>query len=47
MQLTYGLLEAFYGLGIVRIEMLGLWPVLVGIVVMLVFRIIYGKFGWW
>lgn len=47
MQLAYGLLETSYGLGIIKIEMLGLWPVVVGITVMLVFRIIYGKLGWW
>ncbi|MEM2890333.1 MAG: hypothetical protein QW358_03200 [Candidatus Hadarchaeum sp.] len=47
MQLTYGLLETAYGLGLVKIEVLGIWPIIVGIVTMLIFRIIYWRLGWW
>ncbi|MGC8817044.1 MAG: hypothetical protein ACP5PX_04465 [Candidatus Hadarchaeum sp.] len=47
MQLTYGLLETLYGLGIIKLEVLGLWPILVGIATMLVFRVIYWRLGWW
>jgi len=47
MQLTYGILEPMYGVGLVQIDLLSTWPVISGMVALIIFRIIYWKMGWW
>ena len=47
MQLTYGALEPMYGLGIIKFEWLSIWPIIAGMVVLVIFRVIYWRLGWW
>jgi hypothetical protein len=47
MQLSHGVLEALYGGGVLGREWLSTVPVLVGMVSLVVFRVVYGRLGWW
>lgn len=47
MQLAYGILEPFYGLGLITFEGLSIWPIVAGMIALIIFRIIYWRLGWW
>ncbi len=47
MQLSYGGLEPMYGIGIINFESLSIWPIIAGMVGLIIFRIIYWRLGWW
>lgn len=46
-QVVYGILEPVYGLGLLDRAWLGTVPLLAGLVVLMIFRIIYWRLGWW
>ena len=47
MQVAYGILEPMYGLGLLQKAPLSTVPMVAGIVVLIIFRIIYWRLGWW
>ena len=46
-QVVYGILEPMYGLGLVGIDMLGIMPMVAGLIGLMIFRVIYWRLGWW
>lgn len=46
-QVTYGVLEPMYGLGLVGLDLLRVAPMVVGSAALIAFRIVYWKLGWW
>jgi hypothetical protein len=47
MQLAYGVLEPLYGLRLIQIDALSIWPILAGLIALVVFRVIYWRRGLW
>jgi len=47
MQLTYGVLEPLYGLGLIKFEWLSIWPIIAGMIALVIFRVVYWRLGWW